>query len=301
MLKRFILISFVAGMGYLGFVIYRLSSEMSLLESPSKEASESAEEADPTHKVYNFSFSKYSTDGSKELEIEGTSANIFEREVGLENVIAKAFSEDTPVTITADHGMLDKSSSMVHLEENVVATTEDGGRLLTHSLDIYPSGKYVETKDQAQVKKDNMAVEGLGARGDSDLSRVIFRKDVTVVIQSEDTDTKIPTVITCEGPLEIDYAASKARFSKDVVATDTRGKLTADTMDVFFDKESKEVQKIFCVGNVVITNPDGSETLSDQVLYLAQEGRMVLGGDMEGVYYPGEGSGTSSEGMFFSK
>src|SRR3990167_7869079 len=46
------------------------------------------------------------------------------------NVVAKAYAEEIPVTLTSDHGHYDKEKNIVHLKENVVATTEDGTRLL---------------------------------------------------------------------------------------------------------------------------------------------------------------------------
>ena len=75
-----------------------------------------------------------------------------------------------------------------------------------------------------------------------------------------------------------------AHFHDHVVATDERGKLRADAMDVYYNKGTKRVAKIIAVGNVVITNPDGNETFSDNVTYLAEEGRVILGGDSEALY-----------------
>src|SRR5258708_3724489 len=54
------------------------------------------------HKLYTFAFSKYNPAGGKEIEIEGDSANILNQTVELLNVVAKAYAEETPVTITAD-------------------------------------------------------------------------------------------------------------------------------------------------------------------------------------------------------
>ena len=117
------------------------------------------------HKMYSFSFAKYGRSGEKEIEIEGASANILEKSVELINVVAKAYAEETPVTITADQGDYDKVNNRVHLKKNVVATTENGTRLLTEELQIHPSEHKMETELQAQVKKDNIDVEGLGAAG----------------------------------------------------------------------------------------------------------------------------------------
>ena len=244
--------------------------------------------AETPHKLYSFSFSKYGRSGEKEIEIEGASANILEKSVELINVVAKAYAEETPVTITADQGNYDKTSNQVNLKKNVVATTENGTRLLTEELRIHPAEHKMETDVQAQVKKDNINVEGLGAAGDSNLKKVKFKKNVTVIVQDPNEKANGPTVITCDGPLVIDYEQNVAHFKDNVVAKDKRGKLTADVMDVFYNKASRKVARIVAEGNVVIENPEGNKTYSDNVVYLAEEGRIILGGDAEAVYYKGE-------------
>ncbi|HXV28684.1 MAG TPA: LptA/OstA family protein, partial [bacterium] len=100
-----------------------------------------------------------------------------------------------------------------------------------------------------------------------------------------------PTTITCDGPLVIDYEKNIAHFKDHVVARDERGQLTADNMDVYYNKTSRRVSKIVAVGNVVIENPDGNKTYSDNVVYLAEEGKIILGGDAEVLYYEGNQTG----------
>lgn len=239
----------------------------------------------PAHKVQAFSFTKYTATGEKEIEIEGSSANILTRTVDLLNVVAKAYAEEVPVTITSDEGQYDKEKNQVHLQKNVVATTDDGTRLLTEELDIYPTNKTMETNVTTEVKKDNINIEGIGAEGDSGLKKVKFKKNVTVVVQDPDQKSLGPTIITCDGPLTIDYEENIAHFKDNVVAKDERGTLKADTMDVYYNKATRRVAKIIALGDVVIENPDGNKTFSDSVVYLAEEGRIILGGDTETLYY----------------
>ena len=283
MVKRLVILSVGFMILYLGmiqlqvFLNQRRSSEQFSKAAPPAE--------DPFHRVYSFSFSKYTTAGDKEIEIEGDSADVFARSVILKNVIAKAYAEESPVTITADTGKVDKATSKIRLERNVVATTENGTRLLTEGLDILPSKKLLQTELVAEVKKDNISVEGLGAQGDSRLKKVKFKKNVTVVIKGQDEKSGKPTVITCDGPLVVDYNENIARFRKNVVAEDQRGILRADSMDVYYNKDTQRVFKIVATGNVVVENPDGNQTFSDNVIYLAEEGRIILGGDAEALYH----------------
>ena len=248
----------------------------------------------PPHKIYSFSFAKYTQAGDKEIEIEGDSANILEKTVTLMNVVAKAYAEESPVTITADHGNYDKEANKVSLDKNVVATTQNGTRLLTEELQIRPSQHVMETDVHAQVKKDNIQVEGIGAHGDSNLKKVQFKKNVTVVVQDPADQSAMPTIITCDGPLMVDYDKNVAHFRKNVLAQDHRGKLSSDTMDVYYDKGSRKISKMVATGNVVIENPDGNKTYSDNVVYLAAEGKVILGGDAEALYYEGDGKSLAS-------
>ncbi len=250
-----------------------------------KKEKQNEEKQKTTHKVYSFAFTKYTTGGAKEIEIEGDSANILAQNVLLLNVVAKAYAEETPVTLTADEGNYDKAANQVHLQKNVVATTEDGTRLVTEELNIDPAKRILKTDVAAEVTKDNINIEGQGAKGDSNLKKVQFNKNVTVVVQDPDNKANGPTIITCDGPLLIDYDKNIAHFKDNVVADDNRGKLTADIMDVYYNRVSKRVAKIVAIGHVVISNPDGNKTYSDNVVYLSDEGKVILGGDTEALYF----------------
>ncbi len=287
MTKKIVLGSFAFVLIYAGFVNFQVFWMRRDLQNRGPENISS--ENPVHHKVYSFSFAKYASDGEKEIEIEGDSANILTQTVFLSNVVAKAYAEETPVTITADQGDYNKATGKVHLQKNVVATTEDGTRLLTEALDIHPTNRVMETEVQAEVKKENINVEGVGARGDSNLKKVEFKKEVTVVIQDPENQTGGQTVITCDGPLTIDYEKNIAHFKDHVIAKDARGKLTGDTMDVYYNRVTHRVSKIVALGNVVIENPDGNKTYSDNVIYLAEEGRVILGGDAEAIYFEGGG------------
>lgn len=286
MIRRFLVLTAAFIVFYLLFIQLQIFLIQRKEEkSPARPGDSQTEDA--LHKVYSFSFSKYTTAGDKEIEIEGDSADVFTRSVVLKNVIAKAYAEQSPITITADRGTIDKATSRVRLDQNVVATTENGTRLLTETLDILPKTKMLETDVEAEVKKDNISIEGTGAQGDSRLKKVRFKKKVTVIVKNPESETGVPTVITCDGPLVVGYDQNVARFNDNVVADDERGRLTADKMDVYYNKSTRRVSKIVAVGNVVVKNKDGNETFSDSVTYLAEEGRIILGGDTEASFIPG--------------
>ena len=261
-----------------------------------EQAAEKPSEQKP-QKIFSFSFTKYTPQGQREMEIEGDSADILSNTVQLINVMAKAYAEEVPVTVTADRGKYDKQKNKIHLEKNVVATTDDGTRLVTEALDMSPTEHIVETDLPTQVKKDNINVEGTGARAETNLKKVKFQKKVTVIIQNTEDKETGPTTITCDGPLVIDYEKNIAHFKDNVVAQDSRGKLTADTMDVYYNRVSRHVAKIVAAGDVVIENPDGNKTYSDSVIYLADENRIILGGDTEALYFKGDAPEAPGKGI----
>lgn len=289
MIRKFLIFTAAFIVAYLLFIQFQVFLIQKREEKSAKKVTSTRKE-DALHKVYSFSFSKYTTAGDKEMEIEGDSADVFTRNVILKNVIAKAYAEESPITITADHGNINKATSVVRLDKNVVATSESGTRLLTETLDILPNKKMLTTDVEAEVKKDNISIEGTGAQGDSRLKKVRFKKKVTVVVKNPESESKVPTVITCDGPLVVEYDHNMARFHNNVVAIDERGKLRADVMDVFYNKQTRRVSKIVAVGNVIVDNKDGNETFSDSVTYLAEEGRIILGGDAEALYAAGSRS-----------
>ena len=294
MIKRSIFIFSALVVFYVFFV------QVQVVVTRKQRAQRAVEKPSPqqVHKVYSFSFSKYTPEGQKEVEIEGDSADLLSNTVQLMNVMAKAYAEEVPVTVTADRGEYDKKKNKVHIEQNVVATTDDGTRLVTESLDMLPSEHVIETEKSAQVKKDNIHVEGTGARADTQLKKVKFKTNVTVIVQNTEDKNAGPTVITCDGPLVVDYEKNIAHFKDNVVAKDSRGKLTADTMDVYYNRVSRRVSKIVAVGDVAIENPDGNKTYSDSVIYLADEGRIILGGDTEALYFGGDAPAALKKGVF---
>ena len=282
-MRKFILVSVVLVLAYVALIQWKLWVRTRNGGSMRRDVPEQSE-MEASQRVYSFSFSKYKESGEKELQIEGDSADIFSQQVALINVIAKAYAEESPVTITADQGSLDRSTSDVLLHDNVVATTENGARLMTDQLQIHSNEKRLETDVEAKVKKDNINIEGTGASSDSELNKVTFKKNVTVVVQDPDSESKTPTIITCDGPLDVDYKRNIAHFSKNVVARHDRGTLEADYMDVLYDKDSRRVWKIIARQNVIIVSKEGNKTYSDNAVYLAKEGRMILGGDVEAEY-----------------
>ena len=92
------------------------------------------------------------------------------------------------------------------------------------------------------------------------------------------------TIITCDGPLEVDYEHSKATFHDNVHVTDERGELFADVMEVFFTP-AHEIDQVVSTGNVRIVRGDDT-AYCDRAVYLQKEGRVLMTGQPKLVLLP---------------
>ncbi len=237
----------------------------------------------------DFNLAGYGQGGKKSWQIHGQSADIFENVVKLNNIKADLFGQEEKMQLTAKKGSLQKQSGDMHLEQDVVATTESGAKLNTDSLDWQRSSNVVTTKDKVRIEKENMTAVGKGAKANMNLNLAKLEKDVTVNIN---TEPKKPggniTTIICDGPLNIDYLNEIGIFRNNVVATDAQGQIFADMMRVYFDFKAKGIKKIICVGNVKIIK-DENTSYSDQAIYTAADKKLLLIGRPKLVLYSQEG------------
>ncbi len=91
-------------------------------------------------------------------------------------------------------------------------------------------------------------------------------------------EKKEPTVITSDGPLNADFEKKIALFEDNVFVKDPQGTINADKMKVFFAKETNQIEKMECFGNVKIKQED-RRSESQKAVYYALEGKIVLTGD----------------------
>lgn len=254
-----------------------------------------AEEAS-SQQFLDFNLSGYGEGGKKTWAIQGQSADIFENVVKLDNIKADSFGQQEQMQLTAKKGSLDKQSGNMHLEEDVVATTQSGAKMTTDSLDWQRSTNLVTTKDKVRIEKENMTAVGKGAQAQINLNLAKLEKDVTVNIA---TDPKNPegttVVITCDGPLNVDYQNEMGIFRNNVVATDKEGKIYTDMMRVYFDFKAKAIKKIICVGHVKIIKGENT-SYSEQAIYTAADKKLLLIGKPKLVLYAEKGSSNAPFG-----
>lgn len=238
----------------------------------------------PNDQILNFSLDGISQDEKTRWNIQGDAVDVDSNSsmIDITKVVTKAYNQQGSVTLTADKGKFDRIKNIVHVESNVVVTNTDGVWLNTNSLDWDANTQQVSTDTFVTLQKDNLQVSGLGANAQPDLKKIVFKEENTVLIQPN-------TVVTCSGPLHIDYEKNLAIFKEDVIITDQQGRIFGNQMDVFLDPETKKITKTVAVGNVRIERGLNS-TFSQKAIYLAEERKVILTGQPTLFIYPNEGS-----------
>ena len=199
-----------------------------------------------------FTLVGHTDSGRKKWEVQGQTADLLADRVHLSPVVAKSFGK-VEVHLTADEGEFNKANQDVHLQGNVVAVTTDGARLETDSLDWVQQTETGTTLDPVTVTRRGMKAVGRGGVGKPKLKRVRLDRDVTVTLEGQEG----PTVITCDGPMEVDYGRNRAWFFRNVLVRDSKGFVQADRMDVALEAVTSRMEKATFWGHVAIHH--GSE------------------------------------------
>lgn len=238
---------------------------------PANQPSSGGSQGQLTEKVKSFSISGFSDSGKKTWEMEGKSANILADKIDLAEITANSFGDDVKVNLKADEGAFARNSNDIELRKNVVIVTDEGTRLTTELLNWNAKKELVYTDKSLLIERQDMDITGTGASAKPDLRVAQLDKDVTV-------KTKDPeAVITCDGPLEVDYDKNIAYFNNNVKLTDPETVIDTDKAVAYFEPKQKSLTKVICEGNVKITRGE-DVTYAQLLTYLPGEGRVILQG-----------------------
>ena len=239
---------------------------------------------DSPQQFQGFNLVGYGEGGKKSWDLKGDNADIVGDMVELTNLTANAYGEEQ-MNVTAQTGIMNKANGQMHLEKDVVMTTQTGAKLTTDSLDWDREKDLVQTDDKVVLTKDDMTATGTGAIGHPNLRSAQLNKDVTVNMKTEPSEQSTGAItITCDGPLEMEYLNEKATFNTNVVAIDGDRKLMADKIEALFDTATKQIKEMICIGNVVIIQGK-NESHSDKAIYEATTKKLTLLGTPKLILY----------------
>ncbi len=231
-----------------------------------------------TQSLDGFSLVQYETRGDKKWTLNGSSAEIGEDKVKIAEPSAVAFGVKGGLKLKAKEGDFNPKIQLVHLQNNVIAKTTDGIKLTTDSLYWNAEDKNIFTNEYINMKKEDFQVNGKGAICNLEDKKTRFKEDVVANIRSSRTDLEnlaSDTVITCDGPFDLNYKNNRATFYNNVKLKDPEGDVSADCIDVYFDSDTRCIKKVVANGNVKMIK-EGNITYSEKAIYLVDEGRLVL-------------------------
>lgn len=268
-------------------------------QTPEDEAlKDAAKEKAIEQEFEGFNLNGYTEGGAKAWEINGDKAKISDEHVDITNVNANAFGEQN-VNLKSKTGSINKASGNVHLEKDVVITSDQGAQMTTDTLDWKRSENVVSTQDPVEIKDDAITITGKGMTAHPDLKNASIHEDVKADVNSTSAAGASQNIsITSDGPMEMDQLKQIVIFNENVVATEvtTGRQLKADKMEVYFDQAAKSIKKLVCIGNVSVHQGE-NVSYSDRLVYDAATQKMTLSGKPK-LVFDLNGQGGSGKNIF---
>ena len=229
------------------------------------------EELPAGEKVKIFSIAGFSDAGKKTWEMHGKSADIFSEVIDLYDINADSYGDNVKVNLKADRGAFSRKTNDITLTSNVRILTDEGTALDTDTLNWDADQGLVHTDSRVFIKRKEMDIAGTGAVARHSLKTAQLNHDINVDLKDP------PAVITCDGPLEVDYEKNIAYFNNNVEVIDKETSINTDKAIAYFEPKKKSLKMVFCQGNVRIKRGEDI-TYAKQLTYIPGEGRVMLEG-----------------------
>lgn len=222
-----------------------------------------------------FNLEGYTDGGQKAWEVKGTKADVMDNSIKITNVDANQFG-DQQMNLKAKEGTINKATGDMHVENDVVITSERGSQLKTDSLDWKKKQDLVTTEDRVHIIDKAMEATGTGLTAQPGLKTAQMNKDVTVKVNTDpDKPNGEIVTVTSDGPMEMDQKKNLAVFNKNVVAVQNDRTLKADRMEIYFDQQSQRIKQLVCIGNVYIVQGQNTSQ-SEKAVYDADSQKLTM-------------------------
>ena len=219
--------------------------------------------------------------GAKRWELEGTRASMDGEMVLIQEPNAIGHDAERTAYLTARHARVNERTHQVQLQEDVTIHTTDGIWLTTPHLSWVPDQNLVTTGAPVRIESDHFLLRGNGMRGYSELKTATILKDIELVLNPTDDEPvnreRKQVIITCEGPLALDYKRSIATFEKNVHVNDPNGDMYSDVLVAYLNPDTRTIRYAEANGNVRIFQQK-HQANSDRAVYEPAIGKITLVG-----------------------
>ena len=210
-----------------------------------------------------------------------------------ENIKGVVYSKEGKIVFQSKKARFDKGK--IIMNDNVKIETEKGVSLETDALLWDKEHDVVQSDKEVNIKKnDGFTVKGRKLKASAGLKKASLKQDVVVTIPAEKGKTDF-IMITCDGPLEMDYEKGQAVFYNNVKVSQKDSQLYSDKATMYFDMKNKKLVKIVAEGNVRIIRGKNT-SFSQKATFFASNRKIVLEGRPRLVVFPQEGLGGSFGG-----
>ena len=223
--------------------------------------------------VEDFHFTGFNNKGERIYDVWAKTARILEDIVKMDKLTAKVYGEDSTF-IESQKATLFKKTQNIVLKDDVKIYNSQGQVLETQELQWEPKKNQASTDKEVVIKNKKLLLKAKGLKQDMNNRSLTLDKDIKLKFEKKN---KTFTYITCDGPMEIDYEHNCAVLYNNVKVDDERGQIFADRMDVFFDPNTKSINKIHAKGNVKILRKD-STTYAQEAVYDITTKKLTLSG-----------------------
>ncbi len=197
-------------------------------------------------------------------------------------------TNDSKINFQAKKAVFNKSDGTLEMRDDVNISTDKGLNLKTDRLNWNQKSGDITTDLPVKITKQGaMEITGKGLNAQTSLKTAEVRKEVTVKVPQSGGDF---IMITCKGPLDIDYQGGKAVFYNDVKVSQKDAELFSDKATVYFDMKKQVLDKVVAEGSVRIVR--GKDTsFSKKAIYEMSDKKIRLEGSPRLVIFSGEGQG----------
>ncbi len=202
-----------------------------------------------------------------------------------EDVKGVTSGQDGGIHFQSKKALFNRADKTLEMQDSVRIENDKGVSLETQRLKWDQEKDEVATDDEVTIeRKDSIQIKGKGLNAKPSLKKTKIGKDVEVRIPQKN---KGFIMITCKGPLEIDYQEGKAVFYNDVKVNQEDSQIFSDKATVYFDGDQKTLKKIVAEGEVRIVR--GKDTsFSDKAIYQVDQKKLILKGNPRLVIFPEE-------------